>query len=234
MISFTPTDEQQLIIETVRRYATERLRPAAHDADEGRATPPDLISKGWDLGLLPSAIPEEYGGFGEAHSALTGALAAEELAYGDLPMALHLLTPNLFGIPLLHCGTEEQKQRWLPRLTDATFAPYTAALIEPRWDFDPLALQTSAEKELNGYVLNGHKGYVPLADQAEAILVYAARAAQPRRLSSSGARKGCTCWSASSIWACARCQPTRSSWRMCMCPARRAWAAMPAPMPRCC
>jgi acyl-CoA dehydrogenase len=173
MISFTPTDEQQLIIETVRRYAIERLRPAAHEADEGRTTPPDLIRKGWDLGLLPSAIPEEYGGFGESHSALTGALAAEELAYGDLPMALHLLTPNLFGIPLLHCGTEEQKQHWLPRLTDATFVPYTAALIEPRWDFDPLALQTSAEKNLNGYVLNGHKAYVPLADQAEAILVYA-------------------------------------------------------------
>jgi alkylation response protein AidB-like acyl-CoA dehydrogenase len=173
MISFTPTDEQQLIIETVRRYAIERLRPAAHEADEGRTTPPDLIGRGWDLGLLPSAIPEEYGGFGESHSALTGALAAEELAYGDLPMALHLLTPNLFGIPLLHCGTEEQKQHWLPRLTDATFVPYTAALIEPRWDFDPLALQTSAEKNLNGYVLNGHKAYVPLADQAEAILVYA-------------------------------------------------------------
>jgi alkylation response protein AidB-like acyl-CoA dehydrogenase len=173
MISFTPSDEQQLIIETVRRYATERLRPAAHDADEGRATPADLISKGWDLGLLPSAIPEQYGGFGEAHSALTGALAAEELAYGDLPMALHLLAPNLFGIPLLHCGTEEQKQRWLPRLTDATFVPYTAALIEPRWDFDPLALHTSAAKEINGYVLNGHKAYVPLAADAEAILVYA-------------------------------------------------------------
>ncbi|MFL5804985.1 MAG: acyl-CoA dehydrogenase family protein [Roseiflexaceae bacterium] len=173
MISFTPTDEQQLIIETVRRYAAERLRPAAHDADESRTTPPDLIGKGWDLGLLPSAIPEQYGGFGESHSALTGALAAEELAYGDLSMALHLLAPNLFGIPLLHCGTEEQKQRWLPRLTDATFAPYTAALIEPRWDFDPLALQTSAEKEINGYVLNGHKAYVPLAAEAEAMLVYA-------------------------------------------------------------
>src|SRR5919204_5310164 len=90
MISFTPTDEQQLIIETVRRYATERLRPAAHDADENRAVPPEIITKGWDLGLLPSAIPEQYGGFGDSHSAVAGALAAEELAYGDLAMALYL------------------------------------------------------------------------------------------------------------------------------------------------
>src|SRR5439155_1301197 len=119
------------------------------------------------------ALPEQYGGFGDAHSALTGALAAEELGYGDLAIALYLLTPNLFGIPVLHCGTEEQKRQWLPRLTDATFVPVTAALIEPRWDFDPLALHTSAEREYGGYVLNGHKAYVPLAAEAPAILVYA-------------------------------------------------------------
>jgi acyl-CoA dehydrogenase len=173
MISFTPTDEQQLIIETVRRYAAERLRPLAHDADETGTTPPEIITRGWDLGLLPSAIPEQYGGFGEAHSALTGALAAEELSHGDLAMALYLLTPNLFGIPVLHCGTEEQKQQWLPRLTDAAFVPYTAALVEPRWDFDPHALHTTAEREMDAYVLNGHKAYVPLAADARAFLVYA-------------------------------------------------------------
>jgi alkylation response protein AidB-like acyl-CoA dehydrogenase len=173
MISFTPTDEQELIIATVRRFASERVRPSAHDADETRATRPDIIARGWDLGLLPSAIPEEYGGFGEEHSAVAGALAAEELAYGDLAMALYLLTPNLFGLPVLHCGTDEQKREWLPRTTDATFAALTAALIEPRWDFDPQALHTTAEREMNGYVLNGLKAYVPLAAEANAILVYA-------------------------------------------------------------
>jgi alkylation response protein AidB-like acyl-CoA dehydrogenase len=173
MISFTPNDEQQLIIETVRRYATERVRPAAHDADESGATPAPIIETGWELGLLPSALPEQYGGFGDAHSALTGALAAEELGYGDVAIGLYLLTPNLFGIPLLHCGTEEQKKRWLPTLTDATFVPATAALIEPRWDFDPHALHTIAEREQGYYVLNGHKAYVPLAAESEAMLVYA-------------------------------------------------------------
>src|SRR6266508_5645532 len=173
MISFTPNDEQQLIIETVRRYATERVRPAAHDADESGATPAAIVETGWELGLLPSARPEQYGGFGDAHSALTGALAAEELGYGDLAMALYLLTPNLFGIPLLHCGSEDQKQKWLPRLTDADFVPATAALIEPHWDFNPHALSTTAERVQNGYVLNGHKAYVPLAADDQAMLVYA-------------------------------------------------------------
>lgn len=173
MISFTPNDEQQLIIETVRRYATERVRPAAHDADEHGATPPELIATGWELGLLPSAIPEAYGGFGDEHSAVTGALAAEELAYGDLPMSMYLLAPNLFGIPVLHCGTDEQKKKWLPRLTDADFVPATAALIEPHWDWSPHALSTTAERAQNSYVLNGHKAFVPLAADAEMMLVYA-------------------------------------------------------------
>ncbi len=173
MISFTPNDEQQLIINTVRRFANERVRPAAHDADETGATPPEIIATGWELGLLPSAIPEQYGGFGDAHSALTGALAGEELGYGDLPIALYLLAPNLFGIPILHCGTEDQKKKWLPKLTDADFLPATAALIEPRWDFSPYALSTTAERAQNSYVLNGHKAYVPLAAEAQAMLVYA-------------------------------------------------------------
>ncbi|HEU4327779.1 MAG TPA: acyl-CoA dehydrogenase family protein [Roseiflexaceae bacterium] len=173
MISFNPTDEQNLIVETVRRYATERLRPAAHDADERRETPADLVAKGWELGLLPNAIPEEFGGFGEEHSALTGVLAAEELAAGDLPMALHLLTPNLFALPILHCGTDQQKQTWLAQVLEGDFAPFTAALIEPRWNFDPAELETTAERQGDGYVLNGRKSYVPLAAEARAILVYA-------------------------------------------------------------
>lgn len=173
MISFTPSEEQSLIIETVRRYATERMQPAAHDADELARTPTEIIDKGWELGLLPNAIPETYGGFGEEHSAVTGVLAAEELAYGDLSMGFYLLTPNLLAIPVLHCGTEEQKQQWLPRLTDAEFFPATAAMIEPRWNFDPYKLETTAEKQGDGYVINGHKSYVPLADKAEVILVYA-------------------------------------------------------------
>ncbi|HWQ11404.1 MAG TPA: acyl-CoA dehydrogenase family protein [Roseiflexaceae bacterium] len=173
MISFTPSEEQQLIVDTVRRYALERMRPAAHEADERRYTPDDIIAKGWDLGLLPSAIPEQYGGFGEEHAALTGALAAEELAYGDLAMALYLLTPNLFAIPILHCGTEEQRRTWLPPMSEGSFVPYTAAMIEPRWSFDAHAPNTTAERVGDYYEITGHKSYVPLAAESRAMLVYA-------------------------------------------------------------
>lgn len=173
MISFTPSEEQQLIIDTVRRYAADRLRPVSYDADETRTIPADIVNKGWDLGLLPSAIPEQYGGFGETHQALTGVLAAEELAYGDLALALQLLTPNLFALPVLHCGTEEQKQKWLPRIMEGGFAAYTAALTEPRWSSDPHLLHTVADREGNMYEISGHKALVPLAADAQAFLVYA-------------------------------------------------------------
>ena len=175
MISFTPSEEQQLIMDTVRRFAAERMRPAAHDADEQRAVPSDIITRGWDLGLLPSAIPERYSGFGDQHCALTGALAAEELGCGDLPLALHLLTPHLFALPILHAGTDTQKERWLAPIAEGSFTPYTAALIEPRWDFDAHALHTTATlaPDGEGYILSGHKAYVPLAAHAPAMLVYA-------------------------------------------------------------
>ncbi len=173
MISFTPAAEQQMIIDTVRRFAAERLRTAAHDADETRTTPADIVTRGWDLGLLQSTIPEAYGGFGESHSALTGVLAAEELGAGDLPLALYLLTPNLFALPLLHYGTEAQKSAWLPQIIAGAFRPFTAALTEPKWNFDPHALATSATRDGDVYVLSGTKAYVPLAAEAPALLVYA-------------------------------------------------------------
>jgi acyl-CoA dehydrogenase len=83
MYSFDPTEEQKMLVDTVARYASTNLRPAAHDADEENDFPAALVKKGWELGVLQASTPETYGGFGE-HSAVTGVLAAEEMAYGDL------------------------------------------------------------------------------------------------------------------------------------------------------
>ena len=83
MYSFEPSDEQKMLMDAVNRFATNDLRPAARPADESGELPRSLIGKGWELGVLQASIPEAYGGFGE-RSAVTGALAAEELAFGDL------------------------------------------------------------------------------------------------------------------------------------------------------
>ena len=65
MYSFDPTEEQQMLIEAVGKFAVNDLRPAAHAAEENSELPRKLVSKGWELGLLQASIPEAYGGFGE-------------------------------------------------------------------------------------------------------------------------------------------------------------------------
>ncbi|MBN8579916.1 MAG: acyl-CoA dehydrogenase family protein [Anaerolineae bacterium] len=172
MYSFEPNEEQQMLIDAVGKYAANDLRPAAHDAEESRELPKKLVSKGWELGFLQASTPEVYGGFGE-RSAVTGVLALEEMAFGDLAGALAVLTPSLFATPILLGGSEEQKQEYLPKIVGGDWAPYTAALMEMSFDFDPNALKTIAKAEGDKYVLNGEKIFVPFAKDAEALIVYA-------------------------------------------------------------
>lgn len=172
MYSFEPNEEQQMLIDAVGKYAENDLRPAAHDAEESRELPKKLVSKGWELGFLQASTPEAYGGFGE-RSAVTGVLALEEMAYGDLAGALAVLTPSLFAMPILLGGSEEQKQEYLPKIVGGDWAPYTGALMEMSFDFDPNALKTTAKAEGDNYILNGEKIFVPFAKDAEALIVYA-------------------------------------------------------------
>lgn len=172
MYSFEPSEEQKMLVDAVRRYAAGDLRVKSHDADEAAQLPANLVEKGWELGFLQASVPETYGGFGD-RSAVTGVLAAEELAWGDLAGALAVLTPGLFVTPILLAGSEAQKQEFLSPVIEAEWQPYTAALLEPYFDFDPNDLRTVAREDGDGYVLDGEKVYVPYAAQAQAMLVYA-------------------------------------------------------------
>lgn len=172
MYSFEPTEEQQMLIEAVGKYASNDLRIAAREAEEGGELPKKLVSKGWELGFLQASIPETYGGFGE-RSAVTGALAMEEMAFGDLAGTLAVLTPSLYAVPILLAGSEEQKQEYLPKVIEGDWRPYTAALIEYTFDFDPTSLKTRATANGDQFILNGEKAFVPFAKDSEAMLVYA-------------------------------------------------------------
>lgn len=172
MYSFEPTEEQQMLVDAVGKYALNDLRAAAREAEEGGELPRKLVNKGWEIGLLQASIPESYGGFGE-RNAVTGVLAVEEMAFGDLAGALAVMTPSLFATPILLAGSEEQKQTYLPKVIDGQWSPYTAALIEYSFDFDPNELKTRASVEDDHFLLNGEKAFVPFAKDAEFILVYA-------------------------------------------------------------
>jgi acyl-CoA dehydrogenase len=172
MYSFEMTSEQKMLVDTVHRYAEKVLRPVHREAEESHSVPAEAIRTGWELGLLPAGIDAEYGGFGE-YSALTSALFLEELGWGDMGISLHLLTPNLFALPVALFGTAEQQANYLPRFCEESVPKATAALIEPVYQFDPEELTTTAVPEGDEYVINGAKTFVPLAGEAELFLVYA-------------------------------------------------------------
>ena len=173
MVNFRPTEEQELIRETVTGFSREVLRSQAREADERAAVPETVVERAWELGLVQNSIPEAFGGYGNGRSAVRSAIKLEELAYGDLALALHLLAPRLLTVPLVVAGTDAQRARWLPRFTGDRFVVGTAAYAEPDWDFSAPAFTTLAERRGGEWALNGRKCLVPLARQAEAILVYA-------------------------------------------------------------
>lgn len=173
MIDFELTEEQQMIRDTVGAFAREEIRPAARPADESGSIPSALIAKIAELGLVRGAIPENAGGDGGERSAVTGAIVAEELGYGDLAIAIHCLAPRLLAYPILEMGTEAQKTRILKPLAASGFVAATAAVMEPRWDFDLTDLKTIAKRDGANWILSGAKSGVPIAAESETILVYA-------------------------------------------------------------
>jgi alkylation response protein AidB-like acyl-CoA dehydrogenase len=173
MISFTPSEEQQMIVNTIKQFATDEMREIYRDCEESGEIPDDIVNTAWELGLVATGIPEELGGLGGEQSAVTGSLIAEELAWGDLAIAMKILCPALAAFPIIEMGTEEQKKKYLPDFCEEKYKAATAALMEPRFNFDPLDLSTTAKLDGSNYVLNGEKCYVPMAAEADLLLVYA-------------------------------------------------------------
>jgi alkylation response protein AidB-like acyl-CoA dehydrogenase len=172
MLDFRLDEEQKMLTDAIARYANERMRKVFRDAEEDGRIPPEVVQAGWELGILPTGLPEAYGGFGE-YTALTGVLASEELAWGDLAIALNVMVPNLVAVPVMLCGTAAQKEAYLPQFCDEAMPAMTAAFTEQIVKFDPYKLKTTAVRDGNEFVLNGTKTAVPLAEMAELILVYA-------------------------------------------------------------
>jgi len=178
MISFSPSEEQQMIVNMVKQFANDEMRKIYRECDENGEIPESIIDTAWEMGFISSCIPAEHGGLGEEHSAVTGSLLAEELAWGDLAMAMHILCPFLVVYPVVEMGTPEQKAKYLPTFCSTKFQTGTIALIEPRFNYDPYSLTTTARLDGNSYVLNGKKCLVPLAAGANPFLVLAAENGQ--------------------------------------------------------
>ncbi len=179
MIDFEPTEEQQLIIDTVRQFAANEVRPKARECEEAAKLSPQVLGGAHELGFTANALPEEFGG-GGARSAVTGVLIAEELAWGDLALALAIQSPTLLALPVADFGTPEQKKTFLPRFAAQSFVPGSLAIVEPSFQSDPFRPATTARRDGADYVLDGQKCLVPWLDGGDTVLVTASEPDAPQ------------------------------------------------------
>ena len=182
LFDLTPTASQELIASTMRRFSDEVLRPAAGGADDALRPSAEVLSMAAEIGLTSLAIPEAYGGAAEERSPITWALVAEELARGDMALALALLAPVSAAHLLVDHATEAQKKKWLGKLSGDAFVGAAPALLEARPLFDPRRFVTKAKSHRGGFRLRGEKRLVPLGRDAKFFLVSAELAGKGPRL----------------------------------------------------
>jgi alkylation response protein AidB-like acyl-CoA dehydrogenase len=161
LFDLTLTDEQKMMRDSCRRFAQQELRAVSRKADEAAAAPDGLFARAGELGFTAVPIAEAQGGLGGARSPVSNVLIAEDLAYGDLSLALGAMTSLSFVNTVLDAGTPAQQAALLPPLAEQAFHPACVALMEPTARFDARKLATKARKAGGGYVLNGKKTMVP-------------------------------------------------------------------------
>jgi (2S)-methylsuccinyl-CoA dehydrogenase len=167
----------EMVAETFRRFAEDRIAPAAerihrHNAD----IPEEIISGLGELGGFGLSIPEEYGGFatGGEHDYLGMVVATEELSRASLGAGGSLITrPEILARALLRGGTEAQKQAWLPRLATGEIMA-AVAVTEPDFGSDVAGVTVAASRQSDGgWVINGTKTWCTFAARADVLMLLA-------------------------------------------------------------
>ena len=164
------SEQQQLILDMVRRLAQERVAPRAAEIDERDEFPRDLWELFRDAGLLRLVVPEEHGGLGADHTTIC--LVVEELAKASASAAHIVFTCASNISPLLVGGSEELKARILPRYAAEGWLA-ALAITEPEAGSDVAALQSTAKRVGDHYVLNGTKAMISNGDNAGIYCLFA-------------------------------------------------------------
>src|SRR5579859_3883912 len=159
------------LLDTVRRFVRERLRPNEERLADEDALPPEILADMRALGLFGLSIPEEFGGLGLTMS--EEALVAFELGQTSPAFRSIIGTNNGIGSQgVIMDGTEAQKRRYLPRLASGEIIA-SFALTEPDAGSDAASLKTTARRDENGWVLNGTKRFITNAPEASLFTVMA-------------------------------------------------------------
>jgi alkylation response protein AidB-like acyl-CoA dehydrogenase len=174
LFDLQPSDEQQMLRDSVREFALAKLRPVAQAADDACAAPDDVLAQSAELGLTMVGVPEQLGGAVEQRSAVTAVLMSEALAQGDMGIALACLAPAGVSTALGLWGDADQQGTYLPEFVGDRPPAAAVAVLEPAPLFNPFKLSSTASAAAGGgYVLNGAKSLVPRAGEAELLIVAA-------------------------------------------------------------
>lgn len=170
MINFQYSDEQREIRELSYKFARNEMMPHASKFDQSNEFPMDILRKAWELGLVNTAIPAEYGGTGFTCS--DSVIISEALAFGCLGMNTIIMANDLALLPIIIGGTEEQKKRLLTPFTE-DYKIASFCLTEPSYGSDAASLQTTLKESGDHYILNGDKMWITNAGYADLFVVYA-------------------------------------------------------------
>ncbi len=164
-------DTQTEIRDAVRAFAQERLAPGAAARDRAHAFPGAELAEMGALGFLGMLVPEDYGGANT--DLISYALALEEIAAAEGATSTIVSVHSSVGCgPIVKFGTEEQKQRFLPKLASGEWIG-GFALTEPHTGSDAAAIRTRARRDGDSYVLNGAKQFITSGKNGQVIIVFA-------------------------------------------------------------
>jgi acyl-CoA dehydrogenase len=170
VVDFTLTDEQKDLREMAHAFAEKDMRKVAAEFDKDGTWPQEIIEKAWEIGLMNTHTPEQYGGPGLDY--LSGCLIEEELGWGCSGIGTSLAANGLASAPVALGGSEEVKKEYLGMLTEE---PKLASfcLTEPDAGSDVSGMKTTATKKGDKWVINGSKCFITNGQYADWYTVYA-------------------------------------------------------------
>jgi acyl-CoA dehydrogenase len=170
VVDFTLTDEQLSMREMAHDFAAREIRPVAWDYDRDSTWPGEIIEKAWELGLMNSHLPSEYGGPGLGY--LDGAIIEEEIAWGCSGIGTSLSCNGLATAPIGLAASDELKKEYLGRLAEAPLLA-SFCLTEPDAGSDVSGMKTTAVRRGDKWVINGSKSFITNGEYANFYTVYA-------------------------------------------------------------
>jgi acyl-CoA dehydrogenase len=170
VVDFTLTDEQQSICELAHDFAEKEMRPVAWEYDRDGTWPQEILDKAWELGLMNSFLPVEYGGPGLG--VFDGVLIGEEIAWGCSGIGTSLSCNKLASTPILLAASERLKKDYLGRLSEAPLLA-SFCLTEPDAGSDVSGMKTTAVRKGDKWVINGSKCFITNGEYANWYTVYA-------------------------------------------------------------